>query len=804
MSETLPYPDVKPEPGTDPVIPPPSDFDVLMTRLQESPHDPEGWKRLIDHAETSGDISRIRQAYDALLKQYPNNPYAQAAYINHFLDNPVTFSEAEELLNKFLRTSPAVDLWKCYLNYVRRTNPGPAIRETMRKAYDFALNHIGHDRDSGFIWAEYIQFLNAAETTTTWDTQQKMDGLRKVYHRAVQIPLDNVEKLWSELEAFETGLNKITAKKFMSDLSPAHMQARAVLRQLSNHLSGLNMGTPQSGLYLPSPANFFPHERQLIGRWKAYLKWEEGNPLEIEEKDRANLITRVQLMYRKAMVRMRYYPEIWFMAYSWTASIGNTAEAISILKQGLEANPDSFALTYAYVEQLERAELKKDQRDFSEVHTVYERFFGVLRANLARLTEAAAAAVAPPVVGTDVTADDPNADSNGSIVNINRPGSPPLPNPHHDELTERRKQYSNAWINYMRFARRALGHKAARDVFGRGRRDEYTGWELFEAAALTEYRCNLEDGRIVAARIFEMGMKKYASDVHYVLSHLGFLLTVNDENNARALFERVIGTFTPQQAKPIWERWSRSQYQYDDLEAVLELERRMAEVYPNDAPIKRFAQRHTYHSIDAIADHDLGFAKSRKLGVTGSNSLTQTPSVVSPPALNGNGPSSITGNGNGVAASASLTNLNANANKRTQPPAERKREDYKRPRGEERDRDRRRYSPPAPPPSWERDRDRERDSRPPPPRREEQAPKLPPVLHWFVTQLPPPETFNGPVFNTENLMDKLRTAVIPSSSRARASPPPPPPRSSGRPPPDYGPYQGPGSVPRGGGGRGRY
>lgn len=67
--------------------------------------------------------------------------------------------------------------------------------------------------------------------------------------------------------------------------------------------------------------------------------------------------------------------------------------------------------------------------------------------------------------------------------------------------------------------------------------------------------------------------------------------------DARALFERVIKTFKPQEAKPIWERWSRSQYQYDDLEAVLELERRMAEVYPNGAspsfpiPLYRLVRR---------------------------------------------------------------------------------------------------------------------------------------------------------------------------------------------------------------------
>lgn len=48
------------------------------------------------------------------------------------------------------------------------------------------------------------------KATTTWEEQQKMDALRKIYHRAVQIPLDNVESIWRELDVFENGLNKIT------------------------------------------------------------------------------------------------------------------------------------------------------------------------------------------------------------------------------------------------------------------------------------------------------------------------------------------------------------------------------------------------------------------------------------------------------------------------------------------------------------------------------------------------------------------------------------------------------------------
>lgn len=149
-----------------------------------------------------------------------------------------------------------------------------------------------------------------------------MDALRKVYHRAVQIPLDNVEALWQELEAFEMNLNRITAKKFMADLSPAHMQARTTLRQLINHVSGLYPPPPaipapfnHPELLLPSLPTFDAAERSLVGKWKAYLKWEESNPLEIEEKDRAVLISRIQGVYRKAVIRMRYYTEIWYVPF---------------------------------------------------------------------------------------------------------------------------------------------------------------------------------------------------------------------------------------------------------------------------------------------------------------------------------------------------------------------------------------------------------------------------------------------------------------------------------------------------------
>lgn len=148
----------------------------------------------------------------------------------------------------------------------------------------------------------------------------------------------------------------------MADLSPSYMQARTVLRQLQRHLGPLFPPVPQSSsgrpsLYLPSLPTFNAAERALVGAWKTYLKWEEGNPLELDDKDRPILIQRTQSIYRKAVIRMRYYGEIWFvlvppvgssanttfryMWYVWHSSIGliDRTEPIVVLKDGIKANP---------------------------------------------------------------------------------------------------------------------------------------------------------------------------------------------------------------------------------------------------------------------------------------------------------------------------------------------------------------------------------------------------------------------------------------------------------------------------------
>jgi len=161
------------------------------------------------------------------------------------------------------------------------------------------------------------------------------------------------------------------------------------------------------------------------------------------------------------------------------------------------------------------------------------------------------------------------------------------------------------WVMYMRFARRAEGMKAARGVFGKARKLPHLTWHVFEASAMIEYHTNKDSS--VAIRIFELGFKLFSEEVDYVVRYLQFLLSINDDTNARALFERSALKIPADRARSLWDAWARYEYLYGDLAAVLKLESRFAEVFPNDSPLKRFAQRFTYNGIDEIALRDLGF-----------------------------------------------------------------------------------------------------------------------------------------------------------------------------------------------------
>lgn len=70
--------------------------------------------------------------------------------------------------------------------------------------------------------------------------------------------------------------------------------------------------------------------------------------------------------------------------------------------------------------------------------------------------------------------------------------------------------------------------------------------------------------------------------------------------DARTLFGRAVTSFPPDRSRPIWDCWTRYEYQFGSLEAALILERRMLEVFPSgECHYLRMFIKHQTNSFSA-------------------------------------------------------------------------------------------------------------------------------------------------------------------------------------------------------------
>lgn len=119
----------------------------------------------LNEALKRGELKEIRAAYTNLSRTFPTAnliwySWAQYEYVNG------NFDELEGLFTKCLKSNLSVPLWKLYLSYVRNhqlpnISDESEARQTMLKAYDFAVGHVGLDSASGPIWTEYIEFTQS-------------------------------------------------------------------------------------------------------------------------------------------------------------------------------------------------------------------------------------------------------------------------------------------------------------------------------------------------------------------------------------------------------------------------------------------------------------------------------------------------------------------------------------------------------------------------------------------------------------------------------------------------------------------
>lgn len=612
--------------------------------------------------QVDGALELVRQAFEDVVKRFPGSARHWIMYIE-FEERQKALDRVEQIFTRCLRSVVSLELWKFYLNFIRRTHSVAAsappaglvgvmdpaqllqhieARKVILQAFELVLSNVGLDKEAGGLWHDYLTFLAESETYSPYEEQLKMDAQRKVYHRVLSIPVANIESIWKDYDAFENGLNKLTAKKLLTEKSAGYMSARTAFREMKIMLKVVDLAVQRN--WVAVPPRFSDHDCAVLAAWKKYIVWEKSNPLQLEDKNQLN--ARIIYSYKSALGMLRFFPEIWYDASMFMVEIGKMNEAMALLEEGTEVIPKSLLLHFAL------AELKEsEKREFSEISTVFDKLISHLEQGIGEinqryddekktmLKELQEGTVGEAGLSTGIgaktaatTATDAISASAAAAAAVDGGGSAmdgemrerarerqkeieakieaKIGVARKSEIEEARRGFSLAWIVYMRVARRCQNVKAARNVFKLARKSSHCTFHVYVAAALMEYYCSQDTS--VACKVFEAGIKAFSdSDGLAALfqKYLEFLVQVNDENNVRAMFERALVALPPEQTRSIWAVFQRYEINYGELSNITKAEERRRAMFTSDTPetnLKAFAERCAYLDLENVGDQDLG------------------------------------------------------------------------------------------------------------------------------------------------------------------------------------------------------
>ncbi|RYC55918.1 hypothetical protein CHU98_g10292 [Xylaria longipes] len=596
---------------------------MLEDRIKEDPKgDVEAWFALIEEQKRRHKTEDTRSTYERFLEIFPQAAEVWVAYLEMelSLDN---FPQAEGIFGRTLFAVPHVQLWTAYLNYVRRRNdlndPSGQARQTVSQAYDFVLNNIGQDRDAGTIWQDYISFIKSGPGQlggTSWQDQQKMDLLRKAYQRAICIPTANLNVFWKEYDQFELGLNKMTGRKYLQERSPAYMTARSANTALENITRGLKRRTLPR---LP-PIPGFEGDQEFLEQvrlWKAWVAWEKDDPLVLKSEELASYQQRILHVYKHALMALRFWPEMWVDAAEWCFENGIVKDGkdtgLSFLVDGVAANPESALLALKHADHIELTQRAGEDETAKAilaqaVRAPYDKVLDTLYEMIKKLKEKESSAIAkikedtttePVATGGDEDDDEGEIKENSTSTIPKQDRIKAVQDGFAVQIQMLSQQISYLWIALARAFRRFQGQGKSspptglRGIFTEARGKGRLTSEVYIAIAHIEWDVYQDP---VATKIFERGSRLFPESEHFFVEYLKHLHARRDFTNARVVFSQTVKRFKEKpelipRLKPLYAYFHAYEARYGELAQVQELEKQMAELFPDEPNVSPFAAR---------------------------------------------------------------------------------------------------------------------------------------------------------------------------------------------------------------------
>lgn len=287
-----------------------------------------------------------------------------------------------------------------------------------------------------------------------------------------------------------------------------------------------------------------------VGIWKRWINWEKDDPLVLKEEDAAAYKARVIYVYKQALITLRFMPELWFEATDFCFQNDMEAEGNNLLKQGLEANPESCLLAFKRADQLELTSASEQDRvkRGTLVREPYDKLLDALYdlISKAKIKEAQDIAYIEEKYGEQTTQptvrpndDEDEMDDSKAKQAAKASEIEAAKKAHGEQITLLSKTISYAWIALMRAMRRIQGKgkpgeiAGSRQIFADARKRGRITSDVYIASALIEYHCYKDPA---ATKIFERGAKLFPEDENFALEYLKHLIDINDVTSMSSFF----------------------------------------------------------------------------------------------------------------------------------------------------------------------------------------------------------------------------------------------------------------------------
>ena len=612
-----------------------NDNEIDQDALDSYAFDTAAWTQYLKSATPEDTPCRFR----TFLTRFPTSSKHWIAYISHILQHQRDYALAQKLFEKCLKPVNSVDLWKLYLDYVRslndasnKTTTEQEKRATIVQAYEFVLSHCGVEYYASPIWIAYLDFLSSFSSPDPSEESQRIDHLRKTFHRALLIPSQCIEQICKKYDGIEntvgvSGGNKLMAKKYLSERSGMYMNARVKAKELRALLDPINrsaLASPPSFTILSQPPiEQVEKDLKQLEYARKWVQWEMANPLNFIDQHSVQI--RVGYAYQQLLLHLYHYPALWTSYLGYLFKSNQSDALLAQLPFARKACPNSLLVGLYVSECYENAKMEEECKKTYE--EMIEAFEERIRANKDRCEQTR---VLVQQMENQLSRQQQQQTTNGTDYQEHQKQEGKSNTAGESaavvdtgELSTLRSEYAlkshiistsqNAlnltYIAYMKSQRRLSGAHAARLIFSRSRKSEFAGPVLFLAAARMEKYWNKDS--TVAGKIFEVGLKMFGNvnvsggesdsgNVEFVCAYLEYLLSSGEDANARALFERTVGTSIAPTSntntnasstaahianagrlRRVWDIYMAYEWEYGDLATIHTLEKRYRELYPD-------------------------------------------------------------------------------------------------------------------------------------------------------------------------------------------------------------------------------